>query len=284
MTRAGAGTCAGPGCTLEGVRRVAPLPTLTGVVVSFASRHVVPVIVACVMALPLAAQVVPPPTREPDYVIGVPARRFAMRLGADQPLQASDIWSFSRAQYTLERGDMRAIPVALELGFSIGRRLELVLGAGTSRGSADTEYRDLVGTDDLPIRQSTALRRTPLLVGVRHDLVAAGRRIGTVAWLPARVVPWVGAGGGALVWSFRQRGEFVEAGGTDILEATFADRGVTPTVYGAAGVDIVLDGRTSLVVDARYSWARSALGGDFRGFDRIDLAGVALSAGLGIRF
>jgi hypothetical protein len=98
------------------------------------------------------------------------------------------------------------------------------------------------------------------------------------------VVPWVGAGGGALFWSFRQSGEFVEAGGIDIFEATFTDGGLTSTAYAAAGLDIALQGRTSLVFDARYSWARARLGGDFLGFDRIDLAGVALSAGLGIRF
>jgi hypothetical protein len=248
------------------------------------SRRLVLLFAASVATLPLGGQSAPRSAREPDYVLGVPKGRFAIRLGADQPLQSSDIWSFSREQYTLGRGDLRAIPIALELGFPAGRRFEFVLGAATSRGSADTEYRDLIGTDDLPIRQATSLRRTPLLLGVRHDLVAPGRPIGTVAWLPARVVPWVGAGGGALFWSFRQSGEFVEAGGIDIFEATFTDGGLTPTAYAAAGLDIALQGRTSLVFDARYSWARARLGGDFLGFDRIDLAGVALSAGLGIRF
>ncbi len=252
------------------------------VVVPVRPHHLAAITAAVAAALPLAAQGAP--TRSPDYVVGVPRARLAVRTGADLPRQRSDIYTFSRSQYTLDRRDLLAVPLAAELGIRLGGRLELVVGAGTAARSADTEYRDFLGTDDLPIAQATSLRRTPLTLGARFDLVPAGRAIGSLAWVPRRVVPWVGAGGGVMNWRFRQSGDFIDFADNGVFEATFTDGGWAPAAYGAAGVDVGLGLRTSLLFDARYTWSRATLAGDFEDFAPIDLSGIALSAGLGIRF
>jgi hypothetical protein len=40
----------------------------------------------------------------------------------------------------------------------------------------------------------------------------------------------------------------------------------------------------SIITEARYDRASSAMSKDFQGFDRIDLSGFALSTGLHLRF
>lgn len=219
-----------------------------------------------------------------DYLVGQPKARFALSLGWDAPTARSDFWDDAFDRFTFGRGALGAPRVGAELGIPVGSRVELVLGAGFARRAASTEYRDLEDNEDRPIEQATSLRRIPLTAGVRLNLVPAGRAVGTIAWIPRRVVPWIGAGGGMTQWTVRQEGDFVDFVDSTVFANTFQSRGWAPSAYGAAGVDIGLGPRTSLAIEGRYTRARDRLGRDFEGFDPLDLSGVAVTAGLSWRF
>jgi hypothetical protein len=51
-----------------------------------------------------------------------------------------------------------------------------------------------------------------------------------------------------------------------------------------AGASIHLSRRLSMVIEARYLWADTALGRDFVGFEDIDLNGSHITAGIEVLF
>lgn len=219
-----------------------------------------------------------------DYLVGQPRARFSLGLGWDAPTAQSAFWAESFDRFSFGRGSIGAPRVAAEVGIPFGSRVELVLGAGFAQRTASTEYRDLEDNQGLPIEQGTMLRRIPLTAGLRLNLVPAGRGVGTIAWIPRRVVPWIGAGGGVTQWTLRQEGDFVDFVDSTVFANRFQSRGSAPVAYGAAGVDIGLGPRTALAIEARYTRARDRLGRDFEGFDPLDLSGMAVTAGLSWRF
>jgi hypothetical protein len=51
-----------------------------------------------------------------------------------------------------------------------------------------------------------------------------------------------------------------------------------------AGVDVSLTPRFVLTGEGRYTYAKAKMDEDFIDFDKIDLSGFAITAGLAIRF
>lgn len=242
------------------------------------------------VALPAALAAQGAPAR--DYIVGGGDVRFALRAGADQPLAQGEFFDFTTDLLTLSRRSFLAPAGEAELGWRLGTRAELVVSAGFARSSAGSEYRRLVGTDDLPIAQRTTLQRIPVAVGVRYNLRTPGRRAGSLAYVPTRgLVPWVAAGGGAMRWRLEQAGEFVFE--NDAIDpATFRASRWAPMAHAGGGIDWLVGTRTSVTLDARYTWARRAFPaapqrpgtvGGFEGFDPLDLSGIAIRAGLSWR-
>jgi hypothetical protein len=69
-----------------------------------------------------------------------------------------------------------------------------------------------------------------------------------------------------------------------VFPSDLVSKGWTGTLYGATGANIALSTRVGLLTEARYDWARANMSNDFEGFDRIDLSGLSLTAGLHFRF
>jgi hypothetical protein len=70
----------------------------------------------------------------------------------------------------------------------------------------------------------------------------------------------------------------------DVFHDTFRSSGWTPEAHAMAGVDVSLTPRLVLTGEGRYTYARASMDEDFVGFDKIDLSGLAITAGLAIRF
>ena len=215
-----------------------------------------------------------------------PTISLTIRGGLDRPTASSDIWSFSTSNLTLNKGDFVAGGVQGELGLRINNRTELVLGAGNSARSANSEFRKFVDNNDKPIEQTTRLRRLPFTLGVRYALTEPEVRLGRLAWVPARFVPWVGAGVGTMGYTFSQIGDFVDFQTLNVFRQSYEASGWAPMAYANAGVDVKLSTRLSLNGDLRYSAARGSLSSPnskFVGFHNIDLSGTAATMGLTVR-
>ena len=104
------------------------------------------------------------------------------------------------------------------------------------------------------------------------------------AWIPSRLTPYVGAGGGAISYEFRQIGDFVDFVDLSVFSSTFRSSGWAPSVHAFGGVDVLAYRRLYLSAEARYVWASATLGRDFIDFDPIDLGGFRIGAGARIVF
>ena len=218
------------------------------------------------------------------YLFGAPSGSLTVRAGFDRASAGSDVFSFATDQLTLSRGDFSGIALGADLALSVAPRLDLVLSGGYAGSSHGSEFRRFVDQDDQPIEQTTSFLRVPLTGSVKAYLAPRGRAIGRLAWLPARVAPYVGAGGGAMYYRFEQEGDFVDYQTNDIYPDKLSSSKWVPTAHGMAGLDYSLSPRFALTGEARYTWAKGELSNDFSGFDRIDLSGISATAGIAVRF
>jgi len=218
------------------------------------------------------------------FLFGTPRVSITLHGGLAMPSAGSDVYAFVQKHLTLGRSDFAGRSLSADLAIRTSDRTAVLLSVGSSGQVVWSEYRDWVDNNDRPIEQSTALRRTPLTVGIRYYLTPPGRTLSRLAWVPARVVPYVAAGAGSTWYKFRQSGDFVDYKTLGVFGSTMESSAWTPTAYGAAGVDCALTARLGLVAEARYDLGSARMSSDFSGFNRIDLSGLAVTAGLTIRF
>jgi hypothetical protein len=217
------------------------------------------------------------------FLFQAPHGTLTLRGGFARPMASSDIFTFTTDQLTVDRSDFSSPMFGTSLGFRLSARNELVFDMSYATVSRGSEFRDWVDQNDQPIEQTTSLRRIPLTVGLRHYLSAPGRAIGQFAWIPTRRALYVAGGGGMMEYKFQQVGDFVNFDNLNVFHDEFVSQGWTPVVHAAAGLDVGLGNFTMLNLEARYTWAHAAMGADFKDFDRMDLSGPSLTAGLSFR-
>ena len=218
------------------------------------------------------------------FLFRKPLGAFVLRGGFASDMANGDLYSFLTDQFTLNKGDFRAPSFGGDVLVSIAPRVDLDIGLSYSGWKKPSEFRDFIGTDNLPIEQTTSLARVPLTAGARFYLTSPGRSIGKYAWIPNKFVPYVGAGGGMMWYRLRQSGDFIDFQTNDVFPDLFESSGWTGTAHALAGANYSLSPRLALTGEARYTWAKPSLGADFTGFDGIDLSDLAITLGLNVRF
>jgi hypothetical protein len=258
-------------------------PRVERKIVWYASRrHLIGALSAILvagLALPGAAA-----AQGSGFSFNPPKVTLGLRLGYSLPSAGSEIFDFTQENLTVDKSDFNAVYFGGEFGVWIIEHLDVALGLGYERSDTRSEFKDWVGDDDLPIEQNTRFTRIPLTVGVKAYPWERGRRIGSLAWIPKRWAPYLGAGAGVLWYRFEQIGEFVDFETFDIFYDEFESRGSSLLAYLSAGVDVSLGTRWLVTGEARYAWASAEMERDFVGFDKIDLAGFRATAGFSVRF
>lgn len=225
-----------------------------------------------------------------DYLLGRPKASLNLRIGAARPNASDGVFAVTGADgrrlLTLGPDQLVGASFGGDLGIPVSQRVELQFSATIATRRAESEYRDFVDNNDLPIEQATRLRRVPLSVGVRYNLVPAGRRISRLAWVPAKLVPYVAAGGGAMYYKLQQEGDFVDfrSANLDVFTARLDAKGWAPLGYAATGLTWAVLPSVAVNTEFRYDHSRTPLKGDFTGFDKTALSGLGLSTGLQFRF
>jgi hypothetical protein len=239
------------------------------------------------IAAPLAAAQTPasPPRitqdlPEADFLFGPPRGSIAVRGSLLWPGERSDLFTFVQEQLTIDQGDFRTVEFGADIAFSLSPRFDVLGSVDLARRSIGSEYREFVDNDLRPIEQRTSLNQTAITASVRYALIPRGRRVGTFAWIPSRVQPYIGAGGGLLVWRFQQNGDFVDFQDFDVFPEVFTSNGVAPVAHVLGGTDIQVYKRLMLTAEGRYQWASGELDNDFIGFEPLDLSGFRASVGL----
>ena len=232
----------------------------------------------------LGAQV---PSGGPGFFFHMPRASIGVRAGLGLPRANAGpdgFFAFATRELTLGKSDFNAFGLRVDLDALLMGPMDVVFGAGYSFAGASSEFRDWVDQNDQPIQQRTRLSTKTYTVALRWNITSRGRRIGQFAWIPARMLPYVGVGGGAIRYSLWQDGYFVDAGDLSIFRDRLSSHGWSTMALAMAGVDYNLGKRFFTSAEARYRWATAKLQQDFVGFnDGIDLSGLQMSLGLHYR-
>ncbi len=223
------------------------------------------------------------------FLFGSPRATLTVKGGVSLPRAASggaeqSLWDLTREELTVETPDLRGASIIGELAVRASERLDITLAVGYSASETRSEFREFVGTDDLPIEQTTRFTTTPVTLGVKAYLFERGRSLGSLAWIPRTWNPYVGVAGGLVSYSFRQHGEFVDYETYDIFQDDYYSRDRAPTVHFLGGMEMSVNRHVLLVGEARYGFASAPLSTDFVGFPDLDLAGFQVTAGISLRW
>jgi hypothetical protein len=240
-------------------------------------RPVVIVLVSLLLA-PVAV------AAQDGFLFRSPTVALTLRGGPTLFSTSGDVFDQMRRDLTLERHDFRGPAVGLDVTIALAPRFDLVLGGGFAQARRRSELRDWVDQDEGAIEQATTLRTTPITGTVRYLLADRGRAIGTMAWIPRRTIPYVGAGGGVVIYRLEQDGDFVDFRDYGIFTATLESSGSAPLLHALAGMDQWFTPRLGMSAEVRYSYARANPSQAFRDFYTVDLGGVQATLGFSVRW
>ncbi len=217
------------------------------------------------------------------YLFGVPDAGLTVRFGYSAASASSDFYRQTTSLFNLDKSDFSGPTVGAEFDVRVAPQFDIGLDLSWAGVTRQSHYRNFVDNNDQEIEQSTSMHRVPLTVNVKAYLAPRGRSVGRLAYIPSKVVPWVGAGVGASWYKVRQAGDFVANTGA-VYSDEITDSGWGPAFQGMGGVDVTLTPRIALMGDARYLWSRASMGSaSFAGFDKIDLSGVSVALGVTFR-
>ena len=237
------------------------------------------------IALVLALLVSSPPGAgaqpSPDFLFGSPKGMIGVRSGWVFARADSALFSFVQEHLTIDRKDFNAPAIGVDVEIAMAPRVSAIAGFDFARASKDSEYRDFVDNQRLPITQTTRLSELNLSGSVKFALTPRGREISSRAFIPAAATPYVGAGAGILKYEFLQFGDFIDVNtvNLDIFPATLRSSSWTPSAHIFGGVDVRVWHRMYISGEARYVWADATPNNDFAG-KPLHLAGLKTTAGI----
>ena len=221
------------------------------------------------------------------FLFKKPVGSFAFRGGYAVANASSDVFSDATALLTLDKKDFSGFNWGGDISYSTSDRFDVLFDAEVASASKSSEFRNFIGSDDKPIEQSTKFKRVPLTLGLKYYLASRGRSVSQFAYVPSKFAPFVSVGGGAMYYSFQQKGDFVDFNSVDldVFNTTLESSGWAPMAHGAAGLEYSVGPWLALTGEGRYVWAKASLDRDaFEGYDKIDLNGFTGTVGIRVRF
>jgi len=238
-------------------------------------------LLAVVMVSALAR---PSSAQDPDFFFGRPHATVAVRTGWMTARAGSDLFTFVQNQLTLDRKDFNAPSLGFDADFTISPRATAVAGFDFSGSNSNSEYRNYLDNNRLPIKQTTSLHEQNISGSVKFALTPRGREISQHAWIPSALTPYVGAGGGVMHYRFSQTGDFVDFVDLSVFPHSYNSSGWAPSAHVFGGVDVKATRSIFFNGEARYIWSHADLGSDFSGFAPIDLTGLRVTGGIRYMF
>jgi len=217
------------------------------------------------------------------FLFQTPRASLGLHGGFDRAIAGGDVFSFVTNQLTLSRADFSSATFGGNLAIRVSPATDIVFDLTYASVARRSEFRDWVDQNNLPIEQTTSLRRLPITASVKHYLTPRGRSIGRFAWVPAARATYVGVGAGMMWYKFHQVGDFVDFQTLNVFPDEFESSAWTPVLHALVGVDVGLGRYFVLTGEGRYTWAKGPMGRDYVGFNRIDLSGLSVMAGFSIR-
>ena len=221
------------------------------------------------------------------FLFKKPNGSFVMRAGYEAARTESEGFDFLKNETTLGPRSFDAFNLGFDLNYFLTRYVDLTFSFDVSSRQNTSEYREW-DENGKPITHESELDRVSLGGGFRYNLLSRGRQISSLAYIPAKTIPYVGATGGVLWYDFTQKGDFVQVvkdSTGNIFSDELNSHHYTMMGQAFAGIERRLTARWSLVGEGRFTQASSRFAGnDFSDLGQIQLSGLALSLGASVRF
>lgn len=234
--------------------------------------------------VPSDAQSLAPSNGGPDFLFGRPRASISLSGTWLVPHAGGDLFQFVGTQLTIDRSDFRRPGFSGAVGIRVTPRFDVGGDVELGARSVNSNYRQYVKADRSEIAQTTTFNQAAISTGVRFFPIGRGQDISKYAFLPRRLVPYVGAGASFEHYTFVQTGEFVDFVDLSIFNHTFSSDGWAIGPHVDTGADVQIWRMLFVNVGARYTWGHAKLSSDFVGFDGIDLSGFRSSTGITIVF
>jgi hypothetical protein len=245
---------------------------------------------SAVLAVALGAALVTPSVADAQagggdgFAFSAPRVAFTLYGGFAAPSASSDLFTFSMRELTLGKSDFASGQIGGDVAVSVNDRFDIVVGASSNSSSTRSEFRDWVDNNNQPIEQTTYFRTVPLTASLRYYLTPRGQRVGSIAWIPKRFVPFAAIGGGLVRYRFNQVGDFIDYQTLDVFADRYESSGTAGLLQGSVGAGWSLSPHVQLTGEVRYLRAHADLSSDFQGFKPLDLSGASSSVGITFRF
>ena len=240
-------------------------------------------IVVLIAVIPLLPSRISAQGSGQGFLFKQPVFQVGIRGGYTVAGAGGGVLDHARDQLTLGKRDFDGSAWGLELATRVRERMDVALDVRYTMSKTESEMRDWVDLDNLPIEQRTTFVRVPISLNAKFYLGDRGRGISDFAWIPEKWAPFVGVGGGFTWYEFGQKGDFVDIATLDILYFTLKSSGWAPSGHVFAGMDISMSPRFFWTVEGRYGFGGTETGDAFA-FDQIDVSGLQATIGLSARF
>ncbi len=235
---------------------------------------------------------------------------LSLRIGYFLPAFQSDIqkypdslWAIELDQMSFQKSDFQGSMFGLSYEYFMTKQISLVLSVDSFKKDRFGSYLDYVklsfdeGDFAFPfeyyegrsISHSFGYAVTPVQIGLK--ISPLGRR--------TRLIPYLGGGLGFTFWSVRLVGETIDfaddswvyddpvLGEVQIYPIDYSaarEKDVQFTYHAFAGFEFPVGYRITFLAEARYHYGQAMLKSAFEGFDKIDLGGLAITAGFNFWF
>lgn len=224
------------------------------------------------------------------------------KLGYFFPRASSDLWDLEFEQMTFQKGDFQNSVFCFTYEYFLSNQISLALSldgySEKKAGSYIGYVSDIVEGENYAfdygegsiIRHVFTVSITPLQASIK--LTPVGRR--------ASVIPFLGGGVGAYIWTVRMQGDTIDFADPQEFYDIDLDEVVTgypvyPTdirveskfsigFHGFVGVMVPIANRVSVEGEFKFNFASGNLDPAFQGFENFDLSGYQLTIGINYWF
>ena len=207
---------------------------------------------ALALAAPVGAQVA-----GKGFLFKQPEGTFTVFGGYSRPNAVGDVFDFTTKNLTVSRNDFSSMSIGFEAQYRLSEQVDVSLGLSYAGSGKKSEFRDWEDNKHQPIEQKTTLQRIPVTASLKYYLLPRGHSISRFAWVPTKYAPFIGVGGGAMWYSFRQEGDFIDFGTGNVFPDSFKSDDWTGTAHALAGFEYSLSPRYSLTTEAWRPRSRS---------------------------
>lgn len=224
------------------------------------------------------------------------------KVGFFMPRAMSDLWDIEFENMSYIKSEFQNTNFAFGYEYFVSRELSLVLSAAGYTKNESGDYKDYVGEDidgdgfafdygtGYPISHTFSVSSTPIQASVK--LTPLGRK--------GKLIPYIGGGVGAYLWSVRIQGDMVDFdAGEEFIELSDNSTVIGYPVYSVdareenkvsfgyhvfGGVMLPVANRISIEGEVKYNHVKGALKDYFIGFEPFDLGGLTISLGMNYWF